>query len=683
MLFRLRTSKKKPVFTDEVAGIEELNGLSNLYDPKEEPSRFVRDIADVLTELGKLTQTQLEQVRGRQQARPEADAAAIIEELNFAEPEDILMATANLYGYEFRRIPSETVDKEAFGKLDINYIKENSLMPIGIKDGQLLIATSRPADVFVIDDVKRRTGMGVHVIVCTDKDILNACQTLNETKLEYCVDQIIEDAASQGDIQVVKSKEEAAEDLERIAGESPIIKFVNYLISHAIREGASDIHIEPREEHTKIRYRIDGLLFDSMKPPASMHSAVVSRLKIMSNLDISERRVPQDGRISAIVGGREIDLRISTLPTSFGEKVVIRILDSRSILRSLEELGMSQDVLVKFRQEIERPHGIILVTGPTGSGKTTTLYSALSHMDGKTMNISTVEDPIEYHLDFTNQVQVNERIGLSFAAALRSLLRQDPDIIMLGEIRDSETARIAVQAALTGHLVLSTLHTNDAPSSVTRLVDIGIEPYLISASLNSILAQRLVRRICPKCKTQYKVPEDMLKSFAETGLSENELFHGSGCDACRNSGYQGRIGIYELLLVDEAFGDMIAKDCSITNMRAAFAASKQSSLYADGIAKVRAGLTTLEEVLRVTEAYAQDKAPSAQTELCINVPESFALKDEAGSGPIKIISAESDSNSKVDSETGISLETVEKVISAGRENTPQTSGEVFQIKELE
>jgi type IV pilus assembly protein PilB len=338
-----------------------------------------------------------------------------------------------------------------------------------------------------------------------------------------------------------------------------------------------------------------------------MHPAIVSRIKIMANLDISERRLPQDGKISVIVGGRAIDLRVSTLPTSHGEKVVIRILDSLSILRGLEQLGMEPDVMEAFSHQISLPHGILLVTGPTGSGKSTTLYSALSQMDGDRLNISTVEDPVEYELGFCNQVQANEKIGLDFGLALRSLLRQDPDIIMIGEIRDNETARIAVQAALTGHLVLSTLHTNDAASSVTRLVNIGIDAYLIAASLNAVLAQRLVRKICPKCKQVYSVPDAVRKYLEKVKISPEQLFHGAGCDHCRGSGYAGRIGIYELLLVDDQFRDMINKDPSVSNMSRVFHESGQRTLFEDGIIKVKQGLTTIEEVLRVTEVYGKSE----------------------------------------------------------------------------
>jgi type IV pilus assembly protein PilB len=338
-----------------------------------------------------------------------------------------------------------------------------------------------------------------------------------------------------------------------------------------------------------------------------MHPAIVSRIKIMANLDISERRLPQDGKIKVSVGGRAIDLRVSTLPTNHGEKVVIRILDSQSVLRGLEQLGMEPDVMATFGEQIVLPHGILLVTGPTGSGKSTTLYSALCQMDRDKLNISTVEDPVEYELDFCNQVQVSEKIGLHFATCLRSLLRQDPDVIMIGEIRDNETARIAVQAALTGHLVLSTLHTNDAAGSVTRLVDIGIEPYLIAASLNAVLAQRLVRKICPKCKQPCEISPHARRYMEKAGVQPEQMYHGAGCEDCRGSGYVGRVGIYELLVIDERFRDMINKDPSAGNMRRVFHEIGRRSLFDDGIIKVKQGLTTIEEVLRVTEVYGKNE----------------------------------------------------------------------------
>jgi len=579
---------------------EEINGLSQLYCPEQDDTANIRDVLDVLLEMGKVTDNQFKKAREAHKKRADYDICQIITNLKIAKKDDIATAQASLHGFEFKQVDVEKVDKDAFSKLDIEYIKSNRIMPIEIHGKKLIVVTSRPEDLFVIEDVKSQTQMNVEAFVCADEDIDKVCSKFEGQKGEYNIDDIMDDMA---DVEVVQDHEDNSEDLEQMAGQSPVIKFVNYLISNAVREGASDIHIEPKEKVMKTRYRIDGVLFEMMESALKMHPAIVSRIKIMANLDISERRLPQDGKIKVNIGGRAVDLRVSTLPTNHGEKVVIRVLDSKSIMRGLEQLGMEPDAMATFSEQVKLPHGILLVTGPTGSGKSTTLYSALCQMDGAKLNISTVEDPVEYELDFCNQVQTNEKIGLDFASSLRSLLRQDPDVIMIGEIRDNETARIAVQAALTGHLVLSTLHTNDAASSITRLVDIGIDSYLIAASLNAVLAQRLVRKICPKCKKKYKVPEKMQAYMKRAGIKGKNFYHGTGCEACRDSGYVGRVGIYEMLVIDDELRGMINKDSSVDNMRKVFHKSGAHSLFDDGLIKVNQGLTTIEEVLRVTEVY--------------------------------------------------------------------------------
>jgi len=568
--FRSHTKSKetKPQPADNATSLlenvsadsETICGLSDLYVPEENLGSHVRDVADVLLEAKKITTNQHAKIRSQQSADPGTDAANLLLKAQFCGPDDVLMAKAELCGLEFRNIQPQHVQKEAFEKLDAEFMKTCSVCPVAIEDNILVVATSEPANMFAFEDIKRKTQMDLRVVVCTQQDIDNVCAKVQHQATDYNLDDIISDMT---EVEIVQDQQDSAEDLEKMAGQSPVIKFVNYLISNAIREGASDIHIEPKDKFTKIRYRIDG--------------------------------------------SREVDLRVSTLPTNHGEKVVIRVLDSKSTIRGLEKLGMQPEILEDFRKQIVLPHGILLVTGPTGSGKSTTLYSSLGQMDGEKLNISTVEDPVEYQLDFCNQVQVHDKIGLTFATALRSLLRQDPDVIMIGEIRDNETARIAVQAALTGHLVFSTLHTNDAASSVTRLVNIGIEPYLIAASLNGILAQRLVRKICTKCKKQHKVPAGMRKYAERAGVKPSELYHGRGCDKCRGSGYSGRIGIYEFLVINEEFRDMINKDSSVNNMRRAFHKTGQPTLFVDGIKKVKNGLTTIAEVLRVTEVYGQNE----------------------------------------------------------------------------
>jgi len=605
--FRLKSkqSEKNPISDDlEVSCDEEISGLSQLYCPQQDNTANIRDVVDVLMEMGKMTDKQLIKIREAHKKRADCDISQIITDLKIANKVDILAAQAKLYGLEFRHIEPDDVQKEAFCKLDFEYIKSNRIMPIELHGKNLIVATSRPSDLFVIEDVKSQTQMNVEAFVCSDEDIDKVCSKFDGEKSDYNIDDIMGDMA---DVEVVQDREDDSEDLEQMAGQSPVIKFVNYLISNAVREGASDIHIEPKEKVMKTRYRIDGVLFEMMESALKMHPAIVSRIKIMANLDISERRLPQDGKIKVNIGGRGIDLRVSTLPTNHGEKVVIRVLDSKSIMRGLEQLGMEPDVMATFGEQVKLPHGILLVTGPTGSGKSTTLYSALCQMDGEKLNISTVEDPVEYELDFCNQVQTNEKIGLDFASSLRSLLRQDPDVIMIGEIRDNETARIAVQAALTGHLVLSTLHTNDAASSITRLVDIGIDSYLIAASLNAVLAQRLVRKICPKCKKKYKIPEKMREYIKRSGIKGKDFYHGAGCESCRDSGYVGRVGIYELLVIDDELRAMINKDSSVDNMRHVFHKSGAHSLFDDGLIKVNQGLTTIEEVLRVTEVYGKNE----------------------------------------------------------------------------
>jgi type IV pilus assembly protein PilB len=585
-----------PEYEAETLGLAP--GLQNLYSPTAVSKTQVRDIADFLVENSILSPAQIETLRAEQQ-RGTVDLEKYLQKLGISKV-DILKAKARLYGFEYRSVTAEDIEKETFKKLELSYIRSNLMLPIAVKDGVLILGTADPSNVFGVDDVRRHVSMPVDVVVCLEDEILAICDKFDENKLNYNVDEIIGDL---GDIELVADNDQMnIEDLEKSAGESPVIKFVNYLLSNALHEGASDIHIEPKEKYTKIRYRIDGILFDSTQAPAKMHPAIISRLKIMANLDISERRVPQDGKIAVIMGGRGIDLRVSVLPCSHGEKVVIRLLDSKSILLGLEKTGMEPRILNAFLEQVKLPHGIFLVTGPTGSGKSTTLYTALAQMDSVTLNISTVEDPVEYNLDYCNQVHVNEKTGLTFSGALRSLLRQDPDIIMIGEIRDNETARIAVQAALTGHLVLSTLHTNDAPSSVSRLVNIGIEPYLIAASLNAIIAQRLIRRICSHCKEPVAVSENLRKHFDRAHIDSSQIWRGKGCDKCRNSGYAGRAGIYELLIVDEKFREMINTDSSVSNMRKAFVASGWPSLFEDGLVKVKNGITTIEEVLRVTEA---------------------------------------------------------------------------------
>lgn len=578
---------------DEVAEPEPL------WSP--EPASSTRSsVESLLLARGQITDEQLAQARSVQQQTPGKTIAQILLTMNAATESQVLSALAETLGLPFESPDKTGVEQAAFDTLPVEYIRKQGVVPLRLEGRTLVVGMTDPTNVFLLDEVRRKTRRDVRQVVVTPLDVNRIVELMTAGTSDVKVDEIIKDMA-EDDVQVVKDDKDDVTDLEKLGSESPIIRFVNYLIFDAIKQGASDIHIEPKEKALKVRYRIDGVLFEAMNPPYSMHPAIVSRLKIMSNLDISERRLPQDGRIRAVVHGRKVDLRLSTLPTVNGEKVVMRILDNRSINVQLEDLGFSENALTIWKNQIDQPHGILLVTGPTGSGKTTTLYSSLRCMDGNKLNIATVEDPIEYHLAQANQVQVFEKIGMTFAAALRSLLRQDPDVVMLGEIRDPETANIAVQASLTGHLVLSTLHTNDAPASITRLINIGVEPYLISSAVNAILAQRLVRKICQHCKEPYTPSDEMKEFLSLQGFPSDSTFHGKGCDKCRKTGYAGRLGIYELLVMDDSLRDLVTANPDVTNLRKVCRERGLVTLREDGIQKVIKGLTTVDEVLRVTE----------------------------------------------------------------------------------
>ncbi|MFP4104995.1 MAG: type II secretion system ATPase GspE [Phycisphaerae bacterium] len=574
--------------------------FAELWRPKSEGTSR-RNPERLLLEMGAVTREQIVAAQKKQKSSPHLTLLEVLVQSRSISEKLALQVMAKYSNLPFMELKSQDVDERIFSLLSIDYLKSKKVIPIRRCRKGVLVGLADPTDIFLIDDLKRRFKNRAELVVVPPSQITLVIEELS-TKPEEQMNDIIKDIAEDA-VEVVESEEDEVTDLEELAGESPVIRYVNYVISQAVKEGASDIHIEPTEKRLRVRYRIDGVLFAQQAPPVSMQPAIISRLKIMANLDIAERRLPQDGRIRASVHGRNIDLRVSTLPVVHGEKCVIRLLDNRSITVGLDKLGFRPNTLEMFRHEITQPHGIVLVTGPTGSGKSTTLYSAIQVMDSDTLNISTVEDPVEYELDSINQVNVRERIGMSFSAALRSLLRQDPDVVMLGEIRDAETAKIAIQASLTGHLVLSTLHTNDAPSSITRLINIGVEPFLISAALNAILAQRLVRRICPECKqkvTELKPNEE--RFIKKYGLDVGTIYRGAGCDNCRDTGYKGRLGIYELLVMDEDIRDVVTGNPTLSQMRKAANDHGMETLRDDGLFKVQAGLTTIEEILRVTES---------------------------------------------------------------------------------
>lgn len=586
--------------TSQAVAVEDSSEFEPIWQPSAAASRI--SMEQLLLERGQITATQLDEARAIRAKTPGKTIAQVLINMNAATENQILAAVAETLGLAFEVPEKETVEVAAFELLSLEFMRKNLAVPLRFEGETLVTAMADANDVFLLDEIRRKTKRNVRVVVAAPGDILRLLEAMaSESISDVQVDEIIKDMTDD-DVQVVKEAKDDITDLEKIGSESPVIRFVNYLIFDGLKQGASDIHIEPKEKQLKVRYRIDGVLFEVMSPPLSMHAAIVSRMKIMANLDIAERRLPQDGRIRAVIQNRKIDLRMSTLPTGYGEKVVVRILDQKSINVPLEALGFSENALTIWKRQIEEPHGIILVTGPTGSGKTTTLYSSLRCMDGNRLNISTVEDPIEYHLPQAIQTQVHEKIGMTFSAALRALLRQDPDVVMLGEIRDAETAKTAVQAALTGHLVLSTLHTNDAPSSVTRLINIGLEAYLIASAINAILAQRLVRKICQHCRESYE-PTDKMKEFLELqGIDPRQLFHGKGCDKCRKTGYAGRLGIYELLVMDDGLRDMVTRNPNVAELRKLCRERGLITLRMDGMDKASKGLTTVDEILRVTES---------------------------------------------------------------------------------
>ena len=475
------------------------------------------------------------------------------------------------------------------------------VIPIQRSGSTLTIATADPTNIFVIDDIKFLTGKNIVVNVASEGSIKEAIDRYYDATASLA--DVMEDFREDGIEYVAAEEEVEVGDLENAAEQAPVVKLVNLILVDAIKRGASDIHIEPYEKAFRVRYRVDGVLYEVMKPPMKLKNAIISRLKIMSKLDIAERRLPQDGRIKLKRGhGQEMDFRVSVLPTLFGEKVVLRLLDKSNLQLDMTRLGFESKQLEDFMEAIHRPYGMVLVTGPTGSGKTTTLYSALADLNKSTENISTAEDPVEFNFMGINQVQVHEEIGLTFASALRSFLRQDPDIIMVGEIRDFETAEIAIKAALTGHLVLSTLHTNDAPSTINRLLNMGVEPFLVASSVNLILAQRLARKICLECREPVEMPAQALVELGvpEEIASSAKLFQGKGCPLCSGTGYKGRIALYEVMPMYEELKELVLMGASTSEIRREAMRLGMKTLRQSGVAKLLEGVTTHQEVLRTT-----------------------------------------------------------------------------------
>ncbi len=557
-------------------------------------------IGDLLMERGIVGAEQIEAAVVEQKRRGnDLLLGEVLVHMGFCTEDDIIESLATAYGVPYAKIGPKLVDAKIIDLLPREFLEKHAVIPCFKVLNTLTVAIPEPANVFLIEEIERQTGLKVQIVAATTRDIRATLQGYLSNANVFVIDEIIENV-NEDDISLIEQQVEDISNIEEAASDSPVVKLVNYLIYSAVKEGASDIHIEPQDNALRVRFRVDGSLYEKIKPPQVMQAAVTSRIKIMSGLDISERRLPQDGGMHVLMEGRPVDLRVSTMPGSYGEKVVIRVIDNRNTLVNLEKLGFSYETLKAFKRSVNTPNGIVLVTGPTGSGKSTTLYSVLGEIISDAINICTIEDPIEYSIQAVNQFQINDKIGYTFAGALRSLLRQDPDVVMLGEIRDEETATVAVQAALTGHLVLSTLHTNDAPSTITRLFNVGVEPYLVSASLVCVLAQRLVRKICTYCKEPYEPNPGVRRAVEKTCGDVEAFYRGVGCQKCRNTGYSGRIGVYELLVPDDAMRDMITGHPTINDLRRAAETCGMEPLRNDGLAKVKAGVTTVEEIFRAT-----------------------------------------------------------------------------------
>ena len=563
-------------------------------------------LGDMLVDRGYLTAEQLAEVLERQRVTGRRKLLGeLAVEMDFCEEEQVLECLAAECGVPFVQLDARLFDPASLELLPREFIERNTVLPLFRVRSEIAVALTEPSNVFLLDAIRDRLeqdeatrGCRINPVLASSKDIRRAIATYLPDKQVFVLDDLIDDV-SDASVEVIEdSIDDLSFDFEG-SDQSPIIRLVNYLICQGAREGASDIHIEPTERLLRIRFRIDGVLRPGPEPPGHLAAAVASRIKVMAGLDISERRLPQDGRINVMLEGRAIDLRVSTLPMPLGEKVVLRLLDSSGVSTKLDELGFSADLLEAFRAEIAKPNGIALVTGPTGSGKSTTLYSVLQELATLENNVCTVEDPIEAQLPLVNQFMVNEKIGLTFATVLRSLLRQDPDICMVGEVRDKETAGIAIQAALTGHLVFSTLHTNDAASTVMRMIHMGVEGYLLAASLNMVLSQRLCRRVCSKCREPYEPTKPMRMTADRLELDFPEFVRGAGCSHCRGTGFSGRIAVHELLIADDNLRELMTESPRLGDIRKACDAAGMKSLCYDGFRKAREGLTTVEEVMKV------------------------------------------------------------------------------------
>jgi type IV pilus assembly protein PilB len=557
-------------------------------------------LGEVLQKRGDLSAEQLANALEQQREHGGALSTHLVK-LGFVTEEKLLSYLEREYRLPVVDPLSLDIPREVLGVVPQPLVMKHHLIPTSLVRSTLTLAMADPSNLMAINEVKFLTGYDVKVAVAAPTVIQNAIERYYESSnTDY--NEVLSQLGNE-EVEVVQDTDEVdLQELERATEEAPVVRLVNALLTDAIRKRASDIHIEPYEKMLRVRFRIDGVLYEIMQPPLKLKNAITSRLKVMAQLDIAERRLPQDGRIKMkLSGSKEMDYRVSVLPTMFGEKVVLRLLDKSNLQLDMTKLGFEERALKHFKDAISKPFGMVLVTGPTGSGKTTSLYSALAELNKVGTNISTAEDPIEFNLVGINQVQMHDDIGLNFAAALRAFLRQDPDIIMVGEIRDFETAEIGVKAALTGHLVLSTLHTNDAPSTVNRLLNMGVEPFLVASSVNLIMAQRLARVICPNCKEESPVPPEALTELGWAG-EPFMAYRGAGCSTCNNTAYKGRIALYEVMPLDEVLREQILSGASAMDLKRAAIQQGMKTLRQSGLSKVSEGMTTIEEIVRVTMA---------------------------------------------------------------------------------
>ncbi|TWU66157.1 MULTISPECIES: GspE/PulE family protein [Crateriforma] len=564
-----------------------------------------RRIGQILVDLGFMTDEQLESVLAEQEQQPGALFGKVAEEMTLITDEQLAQALAEQMGMQTVSLGDANLAPEVLEKISETMAQLYRVIPVAFEDDRLTVATCDPQNLTIQDELRTFLGIEIGMVVATEHDVLQAIEKYYDSEsesVEKLVAELAEDEELKASINALDNEKFNITDAEALADSAPVRKLLNMVLLLAIKDHASDIHFEPFEDEFRIRIKAEGVLYEMVPPPRHLAFAITTRIKVMADLDIAERRMPQDGRIELMVGGHPVDLRVSVLPTIFGESVVMRVLDRSVVNLSLDNVGMDEATIANFRKAIDRPNGIVLVTGPTGSGKTTTLYSALTELNDIKDKLITTEDPVEYDIDGIIQIPIDSAVGVTFASCLRAILRQDPDTILVGEIRDLETAEIAIQASLTGHLVFSTLHTNSAPATVTRLKDMGIQAFMICATVEAILAQRLVRRICSKCREETDVSNELLRDLGMTreAVDGTTFYKGVGCEQCNNTGYKGRVALFELMLLNDTIREMVLGNASTDEIRDEAARNGMIPLRDYGMNMASQGITTLDEVLRET-----------------------------------------------------------------------------------